>query len=179
MNKRIAISANDNRGLDSAVSDHFGRCPYFVIAEIEENAIKSVEAIENPFFHSHRPGQVPGFIHSHNVDVMLTGGMGHRAVDFFQQYGIQPVTGAAGTVHIGASGVIFGYLGFLMARGFFERSVSAILLSAGVIWFFHAMVWGLLPTVAAGISWEAHLFGFLGGIMSAWLLRPRRAPAGT
>jgi predicted Fe-Mo cluster-binding NifX family protein len=98
MKKRIAISANDNRGLEGAVSNHFGRCPYFVIAEIEENTIKSVEAIENPFFHSHRPGQVPGFIHSHNVDVMLTGGMGHRAVDFFQQYGIQPVTGAAGTV---------------------------------------------------------------------------------
>lgn len=86
--------------------------------------------------------------------------------------------GAPGTVHIGASGVIFGYLGFLMARGFFERSLSAILLSAGVIWFFHAMVWGVLPTVAAGISWEAHLFGFLGGISSAWLLTPRRARAG-
>ena len=98
MNKRIAISANDNRGLESAVSNHFGRCPYFIIAEIEENTIKSVEALENPFFHNHRPGQVPGFIHSHNVDVMLTGGMGHRAVDFFQQYGIQPITGAAGTV---------------------------------------------------------------------------------
>jgi len=98
MNKRIAVSANDNRGLESAVSDHFGRCPYFVIVQVEENAIKSVEAIENPFFHSHRPGQVPGFIHGHQVDVMLTGGMGHRAVDFFQQYGIQPVTGAAGTV---------------------------------------------------------------------------------
>ena len=98
MKKRIAISANDNRGLESAVSDHFGRCPYFVIAAIEENAIISVEAIENPFYHSHRPGQVPAFIHSHQVDVMLTGGMGHRAVGFFQQYGIQPVTGAAGTV---------------------------------------------------------------------------------
>jgi predicted Fe-Mo cluster-binding NifX family protein len=99
MNKRIAVSANDNRGLESAVSDHFGRCPYFVIAEIKENVIKSVKAIDNPFYHSHQPGQVPAFIHSHQVDVMLTGGMGHRAVDFFQQYGIQPVTGAAGTVH--------------------------------------------------------------------------------
>ena len=98
MNKRIAISANDNRGLESAVSDHFGRCPYFVIAEIEENTIKSVKAIDNPFYHSHRPGQVPAFIHSHQVDVMLTGGMGLRAMGFFQQYGIQPVTGASGTV---------------------------------------------------------------------------------
>jgi predicted Fe-Mo cluster-binding NifX family protein len=99
MHKRIAISANDDRGLESEVSGHFGRCPYFVIAEIEKSTIKSIKAIDNPFYHSHRPGQVPAFIRKHNVDVMLTGGMGHRAVGFFQQYGIQPVTGASGTVH--------------------------------------------------------------------------------
>ena len=99
MNIRIAISANDNKGLESAVSGHFGRCPYFVIADIEENAIKSVKAIDNPYYRNHTPGQVPAFIHSHNVSVMLTGGMGRRAVDFFQQYDIQPVTGASGTVH--------------------------------------------------------------------------------
>ncbi len=98
MNQRIAISANNNHGLDSPVSQHFGRCPYFVIVEIEDEAVKSVETIENPFYHSHRPGQVPAFIHGHNVKVMLTGGMGQRAVGFFQEYGIQPVTGAAGTV---------------------------------------------------------------------------------
>lgn len=77
-------------------------------------------------------------------------------------------------VHIGASGVIFGYLGFLMARGVFERSLSAIVLSAAVIWFFGSMVWGVLPTVGPGISWEAHLFGFLGGIFSAARLKGRR-----
>ncbi len=81
--------------------------------------------------------------------------------------------GAPGTIHIGASGVIFGYLGFLMARGLFERSLSAILLSAAVGWFFGGMLWGVLPTVGAGISWEAHLFGFLGGVGSAGLLTGR------
>jgi predicted Fe-Mo cluster-binding NifX family protein len=54
--------------------------------------------ISNPFFPNHEPGQAPGFIHGGSADVMLTGGMGGRAVSFFEQYGIQPVTGAAGTV---------------------------------------------------------------------------------
>ena len=99
MTKRIAVSATDNRGLESAISNHFGRCPYFIIAEIEEDAIISIEAIENPFFNSHQPGQVPAFIHGHRVNVMLTGGMGHRAISFFQENDIQPITGASGTVH--------------------------------------------------------------------------------
>jgi len=75
--------------------------------------------------------------------------------------------GASGSVHVGASGVIFAYLGFLMARGWVERSAGAILLSVLVTWLFGGMVWGVLPTVGAGISWEAHLFGFLGGILAA------------
>jgi len=95
---RIAISTDDGNGLDSVVSPHFGRCPYFVIVEVEGNEVKEVQSVENPFYSAHQPGQVPGFIHSLNVDVMLTGGMGGRAIQFFQQYGIRPVTGAAGTV---------------------------------------------------------------------------------
>jgi membrane associated rhomboid family serine protease len=78
--------------------------------------------------------------------------------------------GGANTVHIGASGVIFAYLGFLMARGWFERRPGAVVLSFLVTWFFGGMVWGVLPTVGAAISWEAHLFGFLGGVAIARLL---------
>jgi len=78
--------------------------------------------------------------------------------------------GGAGTVHIGASGVVFGMLGFLMGRGFFERSLSSIALSAVVTFLFGGMIWGVLPTVGAGISWEGHLFGFLGGMLIARLM---------
>lgn len=95
---RIAISADDSNGLDSVISPHFGRCPYFVLVDLEEREVTAVEAISNPFYAQHQPGQVPGFVHSHGADVMLTGGMGGRAIAFFQQYGIQPVTGAYGTV---------------------------------------------------------------------------------
>ena len=95
---RIAISADDSNGLDSVVSPHFGRCPHFVLVDLEEREAKAVQAISNPYYGHHQPGQVPGFIHDYKVNVMLTGGMGGRAITFFQQFGIQPVTGACGTV---------------------------------------------------------------------------------
>jgi C_GCAxxG_C_C family probable redox protein len=95
---RIAISAENNQGLNSQVSHHFGRCPYFILVDVEDQEIKAVTGVENPHAQNHRPGQVPDFIHSQQATVMISGGMGRRAVDFFQQYDIQPVTGATGTV---------------------------------------------------------------------------------
>jgi predicted Fe-Mo cluster-binding NifX family protein len=94
---RIAVSADENRGLDSAVSPHFGRCPYFVLVDVEGQQVQAAETVPNPYYGNHQSGQVPAFIHSQGAEVMLTGGMGGRAVQFFQQYGIQAVTGADGT----------------------------------------------------------------------------------
>jgi predicted Fe-Mo cluster-binding NifX family protein len=98
MNKRIAVSADDNNGLDSVVSPHFGRCPYYVLVDLDGREVGQVSAVKNPAYGQHRPGQVPGFIKSHGANVMLAGGMGKRAIGFFQQYGIEAVTGATGTV---------------------------------------------------------------------------------
>ena len=95
---RVAISADDRNGLDSVVSPHFGRCPYFALIDVEGGKVQTVEMVENPYYGNHQPGQVPGFIHQMGADVMLSGGMGRRAIGFFQGYGIQPATGAAGTV---------------------------------------------------------------------------------
>jgi predicted Fe-Mo cluster-binding NifX family protein len=95
---RIAISADDSNGLDSVVSPHFGRCPYYVLVDLDGREVSDVSAVENPYYGQHRPGAVPGFIQSQGANVMLAGGMGRRAIGFFQQYGIQAVTGAAGTV---------------------------------------------------------------------------------
>ncbi len=94
----IAVSADDSNGLESVVSPHFGRCPFFVLVEVEGDQVRGVRMVENPFYALHQPGQVPAFIRSLGVDVMLTGGMGGRAVQFFRQYEIEPVTGAVGTV---------------------------------------------------------------------------------
>jgi membrane associated rhomboid family serine protease len=74
----------------------------------------------------------------------------------------------AGSVTVGASGVIFGYLGFLLARGYFERSLVAIALAISVAVMYGGVLFGILPG-QAGISWQAHLFGFLGGVwISSW-----------
>lgn len=81
--------------------------------------------------------------------------------------------GSAGSVHVGLSGVLFAYLGFLMARGIFERSLVAILLSVTITWLFGSMVWGVLP-MAVGVSWQAHLFGFGTGVLTAARLKARR-----
>jgi membrane associated rhomboid family serine protease len=83
--------------------------------------------------------------------------------------------GASHSVHIGASGVIFGYFGFLLLRGYFERSILSIGLSLAVAAVYGGMLWGVLPS-GYRISWEGHLFGFLGGVLAARMLS-RRAPA--
>jgi len=95
---RIAVSAETNQGLESQVAHHFGRCPFFALVEVEEGQIQSVQMVENPFYAAHQPGQVPGFIKEQNADVMLSGGMGGRAIQFFEGFGIKTATGAAGTV---------------------------------------------------------------------------------
>ena len=77
--------------------------------------------------------------------------------------------GASGSTHIGASGVIFGYFGFLLLRGYFERSFVAIAFSLLVAVLYGSILWGVLPN-QPGISWEGHLFGFFGGVVAAWLL---------
>lgn len=76
---------------------------------------------------------------------------------------------------IGASGVVFGYAAYLFARGFFDRSVLEVLvgLVVGVIWG-GALLGSLVPHT--GISWEGHLFGLVGGVAAAWLLRRERDP---
>ncbi|MEN8207742.1 MAG: NifB/NifX family molybdenum-iron cluster-binding protein [Candidatus Fermentibacteria bacterium] len=96
---RIVVSSDSNRKLDSSVSHHFGRCPYFTVVDLDENEITNVESVENPFFNGHSPGQVPAFIKGLNADVMLAGGMGRRAISIFEEYGILCATGAAGTVN--------------------------------------------------------------------------------
>ena len=68
---RVAISTDDNKGLDSVVSPHFGRCPYYVLVDLEDRQVRQVSAVENPYYGYHQPGQVPGFIEHQGADVDL------------------------------------------------------------------------------------------------------------
>ncbi len=84
------------------------------------------------------------------------------------------LVGPAHTVHIGASGLVFGYLTYLMARGFFEHHVGQIAVGLLVLAFYGSLLWGLLPR--PGISWQGHAFGAIGGVAAAWVIH-RRSPA--
>ena len=95
---RIAIAAETDNGLDSLASAHFGHAGFFVLVDVDGSEVKAVNTVENPFHGGHQPGQLPEFLHQQEANVLLSGGMGQRAVTFFEQYGIQPVTGASGTV---------------------------------------------------------------------------------
>jgi predicted Fe-Mo cluster-binding NifX family protein len=95
---RIVVSADSKNGLDSVVSPHFGRCPHFVLVDLDDHDVQEVREVDNPYYARHQPGQVPAFVNSLGANVMLTGGMGGRAIMFFQQFGIEGVTGAHGTV---------------------------------------------------------------------------------
>lgn len=107
---RLAISADNDAGLDSVVSPHFGRCPYYILVEMDGHQVKTLRAVENPYYGRHEPGQVPFFIQSQGAEVMLSGGMGRRAIAAFEQYGIQAVTGATGTVRHALAQYLAGVL---------------------------------------------------------------------
>lgn len=77
------------------------------------------------------------------------------------------LTGGGPTV--GASGVVYGYVGYTMARGFFDKKPLSIAMSAASLALFTGSLVGLLPG-APGISWQAHMFGFLGGVAAAAML---------
>ena len=96
--KKIAFSSEDNQGLKSEMSMHFGRCPHYTLVDVEDSEIIDVRVIENPFFTGHVPGVVPGFINEQNVNVMIAGGMGPRAIEMFEGFGIEVATGVAGKV---------------------------------------------------------------------------------
>lgn len=96
---KIALATDDDRGLEAVLSHHFGRCPYYVLVDIDDEEIKGVRAEQNPFYESHgQPGEVPNFIKNLGAQVMIAGGMGPKAIGFFEQFGIHAITGASGMV---------------------------------------------------------------------------------
>lgn len=78
------------------------------------------------------------------------------------------------SIHLGASGLVFGYFGYLLLRGYFERSWEAIVWSIVVLLLYGGMMVGLFPR-GTGISWQMHLFGFIGGGLAAYLLANRES----
>ncbi len=78
-----------------------------------------------------------------------------------------------GSVHLGASELIFGYLAYLLGVGWWERTPAAIGVAVVAAVLYGGILWGVLPGNPA-VSWEAHLFGFMAGLLAAALLHGRR-----
>jgi predicted Fe-Mo cluster-binding NifX family protein len=95
---KIAVTAENNNGLESLVAQHFGHAPFFILVDMENGEVAATQGVANPFAEAHQPGQIPGFIHEQKANVILSGGMGGRAIEFFEQAGIKAATGASGTV---------------------------------------------------------------------------------
>lgn len=79
------------------------------------------------------------------------------------------LTGGSGSVHLGASVLVFGWLTFLISRGWFARNIGQIILGLVVLALYGSVLWGVLPG-QAGISWQGHLFGAMGGLLAGWVL---------
>ncbi|AFZ44874.1 Rhomboid family protein [Halothece sp. PCC 7418] len=157
--------------LQSYSLDHFGIAPRQVLG------LRGI--LFAPFLHGNLPHLIA------NTVPFLTLGwlvMLQETKDFWRVTGVTMLVGGfgvwligqRGSIHIGASILIFGYLGFLLFRGYFQRNAPSIALSIIVSIFYGSFIWGVLPT-QAGISWEGHLFGFLGGVIAArWIGKSRR-----
>ena len=68
--------------------------------------------------------------------------------------------------HIGASGLVFGYFGYLVARGWYDRRIVSILIAVVVIVVYGGLIFGVLPTDSR-VSWEGHLTGLIAGVIVA------------
>jgi membrane associated rhomboid family serine protease len=77
-------------------------------------------------------------------------------------------------VIVGASGLTMGWMGYLLARAYFSRKLRWIVVAVLVAFFFTGLLGGLLPSAGAHASWQVRLFGFLAGVLAAWVMHPRR-----
>ncbi len=79
------------------------------------------------------------------------------------------LTGGPGTIHIGASILAFGWLVYLLLRGFFSGSLRQVAVAVVLLVVYGGLLWGVLPG-QPGVSWQGHLFGAVGGGLAAWRL---------
>jgi len=88
---KILISTDGN-----LVSAYFGRCPKFTIADIQGGKLMKAEKIPNP---GHAPGAIPAYLHDKGVERIICGGIGARAIELFNGYGIQVIAGITGEIN--------------------------------------------------------------------------------
>ena len=94
---RIAIPVLNQIGKESQISEHFGHTPHFAFIDMDDEGKYTVQVEENPL-ESHGPGDIPKYLAGKDVHKIIVRGIGGRAIGFFQQMGIDVITGAQGSV---------------------------------------------------------------------------------
>jgi membrane associated rhomboid family serine protease len=79
------------------------------------------------------------------------------------------------SVHVGASGVVFGYFGYLLMRGLVDRRPVDLVISVGIALSFGYAMWNSIGFGEERISWQGHVSGLVGGMLAAWIFRLPRA----
>jgi predicted Fe-Mo cluster-binding NifX family protein len=113
--KKIALASENDSGLEGTLSAHFGRCPFYTFVTVDGDQILGHEVVRNPYFPNHQPGVIPQFIHSQGAHVMIAGGMGPRAINFFTELGIDVATGAQGKVRDVVEAYLKGHIQGIVA----------------------------------------------------------------
>jgi predicted Fe-Mo cluster-binding NifX family protein len=96
--KTIAIACLEDLGLEGQISDHFGRCPYYTLVDIKDGEVVRSRVVAAPDLNAHSPGMMPLLIRELRADIIISGGMGSKAIDLFTELSIEVVTGATGKV---------------------------------------------------------------------------------
>ena len=145
-------------------------------------AVGLIGIVTAPFLHS-------GFPHliSNTIPFLVLGGIiaASGVQRFFQVTVLVALISGLGTWlvsptntdHIGASGLVFGYLTYLLGRGFFERKLTYLFVAVVVLFFYGGVLWGIVPKT--GISWQGHIFGAIGGLVAARVFHARPSEKAT
>lgn len=161
-------NAADGYGLNASyaiVSRNAASLPHILTAPFLHVSWTHIEGNSGPLF-------IFGFLAAYRgigkflvltVIVILTSGL---AAWFFSP---------SNTGEVGASGVVFGYFGYIIVRGLFDRHLIDVLIGAVMALCFAYQFSVLLPQQGSHISWQAHVGGVVGGVLAGWLLRERRA----
>lgn len=105
----------------------------------------------------------------------------YRSIAFQVFFWVYLMTGvwvwaaARDSYHIGASGILYGFVAFLFFSGIFRKDTRLLALSMFVVFLYGGTVWGILP-IKGGISWESHLLGTLAGLITSYNFRKEGPP---
>lgn len=99
---KIAVACEGNK-----ITEHFGHCENFMLFDVENKKITGSESVPNP---GHRPGFLPNFLNELGVNLIISGGMGGGAVDLFNNFNIEVITGASGDAKTAVDSYLTGKL---------------------------------------------------------------------